>query len=149
MNNKEELRTNSVRGYYSDRSGPDRRASAKPALSQSSLEDSEAELASVHGTAVCGPARTVVWGPRSEMAAATRLPVNSGATEMWVSLGRPLRKMQSFGTSHALVLPVHESAKLVNNIAPFYTLDAIDPVCKRVDNQLWRKRINNHAPRIG
>ncbi|APZ95700.1 hypothetical protein Fuma_05360 [Fuerstiella marisgermanici] len=37
-----------------------------------SSDNSDAELASLQGTVWCGPACQVVWGPRSEMAAATR-----------------------------------------------------------------------------
>lgn len=56
--------------------------------------------------------------------------------------------MRSLGPGHALVLPVHESAKLVNNVAPFYTFDAVNPFRKRPDDLFGVKEIDNEASRV-
>ena len=91
MSNKEELRTNTVREYYSDWSRPNRPATRQPALSSSSLEDSEAGLAATHGTAVYGPGCTVVWVGRPGRGVLARfgLPLFAGWPALQASVSRP------------------------------------------------------------
>ena len=90
VKNKEELPMNSDRGawqrpldfareeqwarhaklFRTERTDPAR--SDQPALSASPSGDSGAELAPLRGTAWCGPARRVVWGPGGATRPATR-----------------------------------------------------------------------------